>query len=501
MPTLYQPEKYKVFIGKGTSIGLCTAWNEPELVFKKSETVQEKVLITGTLYSRQGVNIILRNLALNPHIRRLFLWANGSLSNTQFGIMGWSILKAIWKDGILEDGTVHGTSFKLEKEIDAEVVKKIIDNVELHDMSNESFGAVEEKIEKEKKEQSPYMEPIGFPDPVQEKVDMFPSEEVGWLVRGRTVLDAWSRVLERIMRYGNIKGTQYGYKQRELIGITWVVTNEDPTHPDLSLAYDWPEELKQIVGTTEDAIRQYHAIFLSPHPPQGIAYTYGNRLMRYPNGNSHIDQIEEVLVKELKDSRDTRRAVATTMVPSIDKDSKEPPCITQVQTIQSHGKLHFLATVRSHDIFKAAIPNVFGLLTLQKTVSEKVGFGMGNIQITSQSAHIYEQDWENALKLVRCKWWEREPSLVFDPAIGGDPRGNMIITIQSDHILLVFQSSEGQELMQIQGKTAKEISLKIAHLDLLSKTDHMMDVAMELQKAEIAYQKKIPYHQDKPLVW
>jgi hypothetical protein len=33
---------------------------------------------------------MLRNLALNPTIRKLYVWGNGTLSNTQFGLAGAS---------------------------------------------------------------------------------------------------------------------------------------------------------------------------------------------------------------------------------------------------------------------------------------------------------------------------------------------------------------------------------------------------------------------------
>ena len=509
MPTLYQPEKYRVHVGGGTSLGFCTAWNEPELIFKRYEGIRNNTALLGTLYSRQGVSVILRNLALNPEIRKVYLWANGSLSNTEFGKSGWTLLKAVWENGVEADGTVKGTKFKIEKEIAAEVVEKIRTSVELLDMSAESLDDLEEKLTDAPKAE-PYMEPVSFPDAVAEKVDVFPSEEVGFLIRGTTVLSAWLRVIDRIMRYGTIKGTQYGMKQRELIGVTWVVSNEDPTRPDLSLASDWPEELRDLTGTTEKAITQYHAVFLSPDPPTGVAYTYGNRLMKYPieplrdsqaGPSATFDQIKDVIIKQLKDSPDSRRAVATTMVPAIDKDSKEPPCITQIQGIQSGGKLHFLVTNRSHDIMKAAIPNAFGLRMLQKTVADELGFALGKLQITSQSAHIYEGDWEQALKLVRCAFWERTPSLVFDPTTSADPRGMVVITLEAPEIVATVQSFEGAELAKIRGRSAAEVGLKIAHLDLLSRADHYFDIGLQLSRAEIALAKKITFHQDKPLIF
>ena len=189
------------------------------------------------------------------------------------------------------------------------------------------------------------------------------------------------------------------------------------------------------------------------------------------------------------------------MVPTVDKDSKEPPCITQIQAIQSRGRLHFLVTARSHDIFKSAIPNAFGLRTLQKKITRELGFELGKLQITSQSAHIYEQDWDQALKLSRCFFWERKPDLTFNPVTQADPRGNMIITVKGQEINVDFQGPAGEKLMTLNGDTAKELSSQIAHLELLSRYDHIMDVAMELQKAETAMRQKLSYSQDRPIVF
>lgn len=413
--------------------------------------------------------------------------------------MGKSLIEKLWKDGVENDGTIKGTKFKLEKEIDIEILRKIISNVELIDISNLSFEEAEKHLGNMEEINAPYMKPVKFLEAVLEKIETFPSEEVGWLARGNTILETWLRVVERIMRYGLIKGTQYGYQQRELIGVTWVINNENPDEPDLSSVSDWPEELRKVVGAVKKDIKEYYSVFLSPELPAGISYTYGNRLMRYPLNNKKLDQIEEVIIKQLEDSPDSRRAVATTLVPEIDAFSKEPPCITQLQALQSRGKLHFLATVRSHDIFKAAIPNAFGLRILQKRVCEKLGFELGQLQITSQSAHIYEQDWDNADKLVKCAFWEKEPDLNFNPNTQKDPRGNMIINIKDGKINVNFQSPQGDELMNLEGKTAKEIMVKISQLELLSKSGHLLDIGAELQKSEIALNNNLEYDQDKAI--
>jgi thymidylate synthase len=279
--------------------------------------------------------------------------------------------------------------------------------------------------------------------------------------------------------------------------VTWVIDGENPDSPDLSLASDWPEELRKVTGAIEKDIKEYYSVFLSSEPPAGISYTYGNRLMNYPLKDRKLNQIEEVIIKQMKDSPDSRRAVATTLVPEIDAFSKEPPCITQLQALQSRGKLHFLATVRSHDIFKAAIPNAFGLRILQKSVSEKLGFELGQLQITSQSAHIYEQDWDNASKLARCAFWEREPKPFFDENAQRDPRGYVIINLKDEKINIDFNGPQGEKLINLEGKTARELMSRVAQLDILSRSDHLLDIGAELQKAEIALNAGLNYSQDK----
>src|SRR3989338_7162339 len=189
---LFQPDKYKVFLGEGKSVGFCTIWNKPEATVKRDPRVLERSAIVGTLYSRQGVNAILRNLALNPQIRTLYLWGYGTLSNTPFGLTGKNILASIWEVGVDENHTVRGTTFIIDQEISIDTIEKIRANVTLKDVSSMTFENAMAEI-KDDPTAKPYMEPQRFPDPVQQKIDVFPSEQVGWLVRGKTVVEAWSR--------------------------------------------------------------------------------------------------------------------------------------------------------------------------------------------------------------------------------------------------------------------------------------------------------------------
>ncbi len=490
---LHHPEKYNVHLGTG-AVGFCTVWNEPKAVLRQAPRLLEKAAIVGTLYSAQGVNVIIRNLALNPHIRRLYVWGHGHLSQTKFGIMGIGIFRKLWAEGPRPDGSVSGTSFRLEREIDLNVLQHMRQHVELVDVSTADLAGAVATVESTATE--PYMKPMRFPDAVSSTPDTFPSEQVGWLIHGHGIIDAWLHVVERIMRYGTVKGTQYGSQQKELIGATWVVRDEDPAN--ICLPTDWPEELREVTGATKDAIHEYHDVFLSADKPPGVSYTYGNRLQRYPRPDGGtIDQIVESVIQNLRASPDTRRAVATTIVPWIDATSDEPPCITQVQAIQSHGALHFLVTVRSHDIFKAAIPNAFGLRMLQGRIAGETGFTLGALQITSQSAHIYETDWENAKKLAACAFWEAPVRPL--NAEDTDPRGLFLIRVHEGKILVEFNGTDGTPLLSFEGTNADRLAQELSKHDLMSQTSHALDIGVQLARAEVALKQGLPFTQDRPV--
>lgn len=491
---LYEPEKFQVIQGEGVGTGFCTVWNEPHAALQLAPDLHKKSALIGTLYSRPGVNIIVRNLALNPQIHTLYVWGHGHLSQTPFGVGGKHVLTTLWNQGLGSDRAVPDTNFSLDDGIDPAVVETMRRHVRLIDVSDQPLSRVVPDIADRKKK--PYMPPVAFPAPPPPKLESFPSEGVGWLARGTSILAAWQRVVQRVMLYGTVKGTQYGALQKELIGFSWVIESEDPDH--MLLPTDWPDDLRQTTGTTPAALEQYKEIFLSSECPPGISYTYGNRLMAYPGPAGPLDQIHDGIEQSLHASPDSRRAVATTIVPQLDMTSSEPPCLSLVQCLQSQGALHMLATFRSHDIFKAAIPNAYGLRHLQARLARELGFSLGKLQITSQSAHIYEPDWDHAQRLVACAFTKRKPTLVLEAA-EGDPRGNVLIRLQQDGIHVTVTAPDGTELMSLSGKTAVYLKYKLDQLDLLTQPSHWMDIGMELQKAQIAQDRGLMYTQDRPL--
>ncbi|MBT6254485.1 hypothetical protein HOI83_04625 [Candidatus Uhrbacteria bacterium] len=493
---IFQENKYPVIQGnEKASTGFCTVWNQADVAIKASPELLEKAAIVGTLYSRQGVNVVLRNLALNPHIRTLALWGHGPLSNTPFGTSGTDILKALWKDGVNDDSTVIGTSFQLEQEIDIEVVRKMITKVELFDLSEHDLCTAVSKIEATSS--MPYMDSVDFPPPVPQEISTLPSEKIGFTVHGNTVLEAWRKLVFHIMRYGTVKGSQYGMEQKELLSAQWVIHNEPCLFPQ-DIPEDWPDQLKETIGATSAAIEQYHDVFLSAKTKEGVAYTYGSRLRDWKLGDHVVDQVKDGLIANLTSSPDSRRAIATTLIPAQDASSKSPPCLISVQCIQSEGKLNMIASFRSHDIFKAAIPNAFGLIAMHQEVSDATGFERGSLCIQSHSAHVYEGDFEHAEKLINCSYLERDPAKVFD-AMFSDKRGSIVIRVEDREIVAEHHTGDGALIAEYRGSSARDLTLKLGHLNIISQVSHALDIGMELQKAEHAMKLGLTYNQDRPL--
>ncbi len=491
---LYLPEKYPVIIGEGDHVGFCTVWSDPEKVLERATGLRQKAALIGTLYSREGVNIILRNLCLNPAITKLLIWGKGDLSQTTYGVAGMKIIRSLWENGVDDTGTVIGAGFKVHPEIDLEILKQVVDSVSLIDVSHLEIEEAVKMIDR--LPISPqYMEGVAFEEHKREGGEVFPSEEVGFVVRGKKVVDAWLLVVDRISQYGLIKSTEYGNLQRELPVVTWVIEQEDIKSPFFP---NWPEELLDIVGLRKGALEEYYDEFLSSDLPEETAYTYGNRLRAFPSENGPVDQINDI-IRHIRECPVTRRAVATTLYPPIDKDASSPPCIDLVQALLVNDKLCLIVTVRSHDIFKGGIPNAFGLLALQEHISKETGYPSGKLVITSHSAHIYEEDWENVRKLLQCEIWERQPRLEFDPLVEQDPRGNVILRAMGDVIELELLDFKGNSLFEINGVSALEVGRKLAQLNILSHPYHWLHIGQELEKAEMAMRLNLTYEQDRPL--
>ncbi|KUK74396.1 MULTISPECIES: thymidylate synthase [Methanobacterium] len=202
------------------------------------------------------------------------------------------------------------------------------------------------------------------------------------LIKTPTIKSGWETLVKRVMEKGAEIKDERGSLTLEIRNT--VVNIKRPLELEIPKGYFWSGEKLEI----------YAEQFLSDDK-QGFVYTYGNRLRGHFEG---IDQIGEAILR-LKNCRESRRAISVTWDPTTDTKNEEVPCMILVDFKIRDGKLHTTGLWRSHDIYGAWFPNAVGLTHLAKYVAEEVGVEVGSLTIHSISAHIYQVNFEEALRV------------------------------------------------------------------------------------------------------
>lgn len=231
---LYAPRDFKmsILIGNPDSeIAINTGWGDPWIAVP--EDAIEKFAVLGSLRIPFGIDIMLHNLARNPQIRGLVVWARGKTDLTDIGTLPRKILKALWENGVTDDGQVIGGGYKLSPELvengGLDTVRKILANVTFYDWSEverEDLATLSSMIPKNG---SSYMEPVVLPEFKVKEVDTFPSEKIGLIFREKDGFSAWLSLLNGIIKYGdNVLLETGGTAVRELRYVRVVIEGERP---------------------------------------------------------------------------------------------------------------------------------------------------------------------------------------------------------------------------------------------------------------------------------
>ena len=123
---------------------------------------------------------------------------------------------------------------------------------------------------------------------------------------------------------------------------------------------------------------------------------YGARLQYFFG----INQISSA-VELLKADHNTRRVVLTIYSPlDLIKDSKDIPCNTTVYLKICNESLDITVLNRSNDLYLGLPYNVFVFGLLQRQISRTLGVMIGKQCHFIDSLHLYEQDIENAERIV-----------------------------------------------------------------------------------------------------
>lgn len=357
-PLIYEKE-LKVINNK-KSIAIGTMWTLIENIdtLLKNTTVYHKINTIGNTYSLKSVLGIIINLSANRYIRHLVITGDIMVYQNVVTLLGEVFngdsvedYMDLYKD-YLKDMRVQICTCKYVEE------KDIIDYIDsLEELPPYEMDVINIKEELSKISESSY----------------YPSDISGYTLRCldgnlfNTFLDI-NRVIQT--RGYSVNNT------REVQNMTIVIYKMN-----ISTVYKIP-------NITEELVKEYQNDMMNPIN-KSKSYTYGQLLHKN----------KEYLINLLKSNPSTRQAYVCLFNESF-YGHELPPCAVSVYFRILKDILHMSIVFRSNDMFKAWILNIIGFRHFQTILADILSLKVGTTTTISHSAHIYEDDFNDSIKLL-----------------------------------------------------------------------------------------------------
>jgi thymidylate synthase len=537
---IYKPNQ--LILGSGY-IAICTGWTPAKSVERKLDPSDYAVI--GNLYSAsRGINFLVRNLLANPHVRYLVVMDSTPEDKNSGSVQ---CLKDFFQNGAYKgkndvgkpcwviDSLVKGY---IDIDIPLEVLNQLRSSVVLKDcLTVYSILPTVKEIAEPMYGTfiKPWAEPMVFPynEPTSE---VKPGPIYGHRIEGKTITETWIKILQRIKTTGTIRPTGYDGKWQELIDLMAVVTDEpedfyfpDPNYLPLDREY-LKDYIPQILDDAD-----YR---------EGVKYTYGQRLRSW-FGQDQIKAVINKLIKEIDsasavmslwDSGSGNPQSLTSgcyslasrsdfsrsnefffdsdgweIVPnSIDRGGRSigdsdhnhggSPCLNHIWVRVVDNELSLTATFRSNDMFSAWPANAMGLRALQRHIRDEIArqsdydLTMGPLITISQSAHIYDDCWENVEQLINNQY----QSIINQELQNySDPTGNFLVETSgyNEYNITISQlTPNGEFVGKWEGKNPLKLIRQIVTDCPSIQSFHIGYLAREIERA---FQQKTNYTQDR----
>ena len=466
-----------------------TGWTVKEALRKHLKDNEYAVI--GQLYSpTRGINLLIRNLLLNPHVRYLVI-LNATKEDKNAGAC--QCLGDFFRYGV--EASISDTGRKswvirslipgyIDIDIDINALEKLRRSVEIQDAISISDAVEKIQYYGNKEIVAPWGTPLQFAMNIVES-NVFPGTRYGHRIEGKTIAETWVKIIHRIKTTGTIRPTGYDGKWQELIDLMAVVTEEpddfyfpEPNYLPIDRSF-LEEYISQIL---DDAINQ-----------EGVKYTYGQRLRSW-FGRDQIEQVIEKLIGEI----DAASAVMT-LWDVKDHEKGGSPCLNHIWLRVVDNELSLTAVLRSNDMFAAWPANAMGLRALQKHIRNEIcqrsqyDLRLAPLITLSQSAHIYDDTWSNAEQLIKEQY-----SAICKKLDYYDPAGNFLIEIADDKIVVTHTTPGSGEIVGCySGKNPLKMIKEICAALPAIRPDHAGYLGMELQKVSECLTNGIEYIQDR----
>ncbi len=215
------------------------------------------------------------------------------------------------------------------------------------------------------------------------------------------IADAWAQAVNFVMKHGMEIKTEYGPMSKDICSVIEIREpyNKPMLHPQ------FPTKEMHVTEYLKQWERDYD------WEKQGFEYNYMDRLVHYPSRNRDVDQLRAI--RELLPQGVSRRRQAITWIPERDLFVKEDqPCLQRLWVrALGDGNAEMHCMWRSRDLFAAWNSNMVGLLTMiNREVLEPNNLKLIKVVDFCNSLHIYEADWDAALKI---KPLPKSPQMMF----------------------------------------------------------------------------------------
>ena len=482
---LYKPNQ---LICGTASCAVITGWTVKGAIAKKLQSHEFAVI--GQLYSpTRGISLLIRNLLVNPHVRFLVV-LNATKEDRNAG--GCQCLLDFFRNGFEEGFSDTGrrcwvirspiTGY-IDFEIDAGALEQLRQSVECSETHSIAEAVSQVKSYALRNNVEPWGIPLQFP--MSNAVPtVLPGPRYGHRIEGRTIAETWVKIIHRIKTTGTIRPTGYDGQWQELIDLMAVVTDEPP-------GFYFPEA--NYLPCDRAFIDEYISQILDDAPyREGLKYTYGQRLRSW-FGRDQIEQVIEKLIGEI----DAASAVMS-LWDVQDHDKGGSPCLNHLWLRVVENELSLTATLRSNDMYMAWPANAMGLRALQQYIRDAIAnrssydLRLGPLITVSQSAHIYDDTWENADQLIQQHY-----TAICRHRDYYDPVGNFLIEIEADQIV-VRQTTpgSGEVVACYSGKDPLKLLREICAASPAINPEHAGYLGIELHKAAEYLKTDKQYIQD-----
>lgn len=473
-----------------SSVGVATLWMPKENV--AGELKSSWYSVCGQLYTKRGINPLLRNILANPRIRHLVLCGADRQGS------GEALLK-FFKNGVdKKTWKIIGDSEALiDKELPLKALELVRRSISVHNMIMRPLNEVRDFVQKLPSEE-PFGKPQIFPEEKSMLKSGFPSDLSVFKIRRDYIGDAWIDVLKTVIRFGVDTPGMYG-KVKQAYNLAVVIEKETTKSP----------KIEPYLSFNKSSLNKYYKGFFNVNKDKSEAYTYGERIF---NWGGVLDQ-KGLMVDKLKRYPFDRGALAVLWEPN--HDNFPPSGQTQKQLGQTSGwkvpclvmllaqcmgdALYMTAVFRNNDMYGAWPLNAFALRKFQEELAYEIGKEVGSLTTISHIAEIYEADWDLAAKVV-------DNNDALDRTCTYDPRSNYIVKVEGHKIIVDFFSPSGAVLittLTIDGKKpkcARDLCAQAIKEMLVSELGAACDLGRQLAKAETAVKLGLRFEQDQPLL-